>query len=124
MSENSGPHIVPLAEATQREMPEGQYSHFFVRNVPVMTRVVIEPGTKTTAHYHEVEEQTYYILSGRGLLYVEEDVYEVSAQTAILIPPGQRHALENNGDAPLEWIMQYLWPGEAAYPVYEEADGA
>lgn len=124
MSENSAPIIVPLSEATHKQLPEGQYSHFIVRNVPVMTRVAIEPGKKTNSHYHEAEEQTYYILGGRGLLYVGEEVYEVSAQTAILIPPGQSHALENTGDETLEWVMQYLWPGEAAYPVYQKTDEA
>lgn len=124
MSEDNAPAIVPLSDATHKEMPEGHYYHFFIRHVPVMTRVVMDPGKKTKPHYHEVEEQTYYVLKGRGLLFVGDETYEVAANMAIMIPPGQYHALENTGNEPLEWIMQYLWPGEAAFPVYEEAAAA
>jgi mannose-6-phosphate isomerase-like protein (cupin superfamily) len=115
------PRIVPLAEADHRAMPEGRYSHFLIRNVPVMTRVEIGPGTRTNAHTHTNEEQTYYILEGAGILYADDVAYPISAQTAIVIPAGVKHALENTGDTSLSWIMQYLWPGEASYPVYENA---
>lgn len=122
MSETMPLRIVPLAQATRRSLPQGEYYHFLVRNVPMMTRVVLKPGAKTGVHLHQAEEQTYYIIKGQGRLSVGDLVYDVAAQTAVVIPPGQTHALENVGDSELEYIMQYLWPGEAAMPVYPESE--
>lgn len=110
--------VVPIAEAHHRELPEGDYYHFISRGVPMMTLVVVRPGAKTGTHCHEREEQTYYILSGEGQLILGEQVIPVSPRTAILIPPGQDHAIHNTGDSDLEYLMQYLWPGEAARPIY------
>lgn len=122
MSDNASPQIVPLSEATTKSLPHGDYHHFFIRNVPVMTRVLVRPGGKTGLHLHEAEEQTYYIIKGGGILYIGGMTYNVAAQTAVLIPPGQPHAIENTGDGELEYLMQYLWPGEAAVPVYPESE--
>lgn len=121
MSETASPRIVPLAESDRRILKEGVYNHFLIRNVPVMTRVEIPPGSKTNAHIHTNEEQTYYILEGAGLLYADDNVYPIAAQTAIVIPAGVKHALENTGSSNLSWIMQYLWPGDASFPVYDNA---
>ena len=119
MSESSFPLIVPLNKATPNSVDEGTYYHFIIRNIPMMTRVVLKPGAKTKPHKHEAEEQTYYIISGQGKIYVGDQSYDIYEQTAVLIPPGQPHAIENVGKGDLEWIMQYFWPGEAAMPIYK-----
>ena len=120
MSESRKTVVVPLSETTQRELEEGIYQHFFMRNVPIMTRVVIKPGSRTKPHQHTFEEQTYYIIKGVGKLHVDEHTYELKEQTAVLISPGSVHSIENTGEGDLEWVMQYLWPGEVAQPKYNE----
>jgi mannose-6-phosphate isomerase-like protein (cupin superfamily) len=113
---------VSLDEAAHRSLPEGEYYHFITRGVPVMTLVAVRPGARTGTHVHEKEEQTYYIIKGEGQLLVSEEVIPVSAGTAVLIPPGQPHAIRNTGSSDLEYVMQYLWPGEAAKPIYADPD--
>lgn len=120
MSKSRETLVVPLAETTQRTPKEGNYFHFLMRNVPIMTRVVIKPGAKTNSHSHKFEEQTYYIIKGEGKLFVGKQTYDLKEQTAVLISPGKTHSIENTGEGELEWIMQYLWPGEVGKPIYEE----
>ena len=66
---------------------------------------VLPVGAKVTSHFHKETEEIYYILSGRGLMTVGDEVREVASGDAIFIPTGQRHTLENNGDAPLTLLL-------------------
>ena len=43
----------------------------------------------------------YYILSGTGLMKIEDEVREVGPGDTVVILPGQRHKITNNGQTPL-----------------------
>ena len=61
----------------------------------------IAPGQITEEHYHPNSEEIYYILWGRGRMWLENDSRDVKAGDGIAIPPGKRHKIENTGDVPL-----------------------
>ncbi len=44
-------------------------------------------------HYHRKQETLYYILSGRCVVNVEGKEYELGPNTAIWIPPLEKHGL-------------------------------
>ncbi len=74
-------------------------------NAPVqqqsLAEATIPPGRRTQPHYHPVTEEFYYVLGGSGLMTIGEEEQAVRPGDAILIPPGTRHTLLNNGQAPL-----------------------
>ena len=49
-------------------------------------------------------EQCYYIIRGKGLMIIEEETREISAGSAIYIPPDKRHGIKNTGDEVLEYL--------------------
>ncbi|WP_287586477.1 cupin domain-containing protein [Candidatus Borrarchaeum sp.] len=51
-----------------------------------------EPGTSFEIHDHE-EEELSYILQGKAILTVEEEIYDIEAPYVIKIPPHVRHGL-------------------------------
>ena len=61
----------------------------------------LAPGQITEEHYHPHSEEIYYILRGRGKMWLENDSREVKAGDGIAIPPGKRHKIENTGEASL-----------------------
>lgn len=66
---------------------------------------VLPAGTAVTAHHHLETEEIYYILEGKGLMRVGDEVREVSAGDAVFIPLKSTHRLENTGDAPMKLLL-------------------
>ena len=61
----------------------------------------VAPGQTTEEHYHVQAEEIYYILQGRGRMWLKGNPGEVEAGDGIVIPPGKRHRIENTGHGPL-----------------------
>ena len=59
------------------------------------------PGQTTEEHYHIRSEEIYYILRGRGRMWLENNSKDIQAGDGIAIPPGKRHKIENTGKVPL-----------------------
>ena len=49
--------------------------------------------TQANRHVHEAEDQIYIILSGQGMMEIEEERQEVGPGWLVHIPHGQAHAL-------------------------------
>ena len=61
----------------------------------------VAPGQTTEEHYHVRSEEIYYILRGRGRMWLENDSREVRVGDGIAIPPGKKHKIENTSSADL-----------------------
>lgn len=75
----------------------------------------IYPTGSTTGHAHSDMEEVYYVVSGKGVMVVGEDRYEVSGGDALYVPPGEFHTTEQRGNAPLVlvWVTCKLDAAEA-----------
>jgi mannose-6-phosphate isomerase-like protein (cupin superfamily) len=56
----------------------------------------LAPGREIEPHVDPMEE-IYFVLSGSGMMHVDEEKRQVGPGDAIWIPIGSRHALANNG---------------------------
>ncbi|MDE2125979.1 MAG: cupin domain-containing protein [Armatimonadetes bacterium] len=75
----------------------------------------LAPGGETTAHVHPATEEIYYLLSGIGLMAIENETRAVAAGDAIAIPPGKRHQIRNIGVEPLVLLC-------CCAPAYSDTD--
>jgi mannose-6-phosphate isomerase-like protein (cupin superfamily) len=66
-----------------------------------LAEATIPVGGTVIEHFHKVTEEFYYILSGTGLMKIEDEVQEVGPGDTVIIVPGQRHKITNNGQVPL-----------------------
>ncbi|HEU4754614.1 MAG TPA: cupin domain-containing protein, partial [Armatimonadota bacterium] len=62
-----------------------------------LAHAVIRPGARSIRHHLEGASEVYYLLSGRGRMHIGEEVREVAAGDALLIPAGAVQFLENTG---------------------------
>ena len=62
----------------------------------------IEPQMEAAPHVHEGFDQLAVILSGQAIYHVGDVGHEVGPGSVLLIPAGQRHWIEPNGDEPIE----------------------
>lgn len=69
-----------------------------------LAHIVIPPGKASLLHYHQVCEETYYLLRGRARMHLDEQVFEMSPGQAVVILPGQRHQIFNDLDEDLEFL--------------------
>ena len=97
-------------EQSPRNHRDGQVSflllhpgQFGSRNLAI-TWVEGAPGSEQPAHSHATNEQVYVIVSGRGLMRVGGQAEEVSAGTAVFVPPNTSHSIVNIGDQPLVFV--------------------
>ena len=66
--------------------------------------VRLEPGCTLGVHPHHGETETYYILSGEGLYYDNDQSYPVKAGDVTFCADGGTHGLDNTGDTNLEFM--------------------
>lgn len=66
--------------------------------------IIIPPGKCSVTHYHQIEEETYYVLFGKGKIIVDGEVSHLIPGQACLIMPGERHQIYCDGDIPLEFL--------------------
>ena len=63
----------------------------------------VAPGAATLPHRLKTSE-VYYILEGRGLMYIDSESAAISAGQAVYIPPGAIQHVENTGDRELQFL--------------------
>jgi mannose-6-phosphate isomerase-like protein (cupin superfamily) len=66
-----------------------------------LAEATVPVGAATTAHYHPVAEELYFITAGRGRLRIAGEERDVHVGDCAVIPPGSEHKLFNTGDEPL-----------------------
>ncbi len=66
-----------------------------------MGYTTIYPTGSTTGHSHDDMEETYYVISGSGIMTVGEDEFEIKAGDALYVPPGKFHTTYQRGNMPL-----------------------
>lgn len=70
----------------------------------------IKAGAAGSPHKHD-EEHAFYVLSGTGTMYIEDEAYKMGPNTAIFVPPGRMHHPVVDEGADLNVLVLYSPPG-------------
>lgn len=63
------------------------------------------PGSAETRHRHAQARQVFFGLSGVLQIEAAGDVYEITAETALEVPPGVAHQARNTSDAAVRFLV-------------------
>ena len=79
-----------------------------------LAHAVIPAGKRSIRHHLEGASEVYYLLQGAGCMHIDEEVREVHAGDALLIPSGAVQYLENTGTTDLVFlaIVEPAWRAE------------
>jgi mannose-6-phosphate isomerase-like protein (cupin superfamily) len=77
-----------------------------------LAEAVIAAGSATEEHFHATSEEIYYIISGRGEMRVENEMFNVKAGDAVALLPRQRHKIWNRGEEDLVFLCMCVPPYE------------
>jgi mannose-6-phosphate isomerase-like protein (cupin superfamily) len=82
----------------------------FFRKVPglhlVLRKRALKPGSAIGYHLQK-EDEIYYVLSGRGVMTVDDKSFEIGPGTAVLTRPGSSHGLRQTGPEDLVIMINY-----------------
>jgi mannose-6-phosphate isomerase-like protein (cupin superfamily) len=67
-------------------------------------------GVKGSEHKHDVEH-LWYILSGKGTMYIGGKAYKVGPEMAVFAPAGELHRIDVGPDEDLTYVVVYAPPG-------------
>ena len=70
----------------------------------------IEPGGEIFVHTHEIESETFYILSGQVECTMGAEKIAYTEGSCGFAPPGIPHGLRNTGDVPVELLAIFTPP--------------
>lgn len=70
---------------------------------------------RTLMHLHRQTEEIYHFVSGRGRMWLGDEVFAVAQGDTVVIAPGIAHRVENTGRGPLRILC-------ACAPAYSHED--
>ena len=73
----------------------------------VFRKRAMKPGSGIGYH-EQKEDEVYYVLSGKGVMTLDDKPVDVGPGTAILTRPGSSHGLKQVGNEDLVIIINYL----------------
>jgi mannose-6-phosphate isomerase-like protein (cupin superfamily) len=80
-----------------------------------LAEATVPPGGETVEHFHRTSEEIYYFTAGAGRMRLGEEEAEVRAGDTVVIAPGTKHKLFNDGAEPLVLLC-------CCAPPYSDAD--
>lgn len=66
---------------------------------------IMRPGVSVGLHKHTTDEEYYYIISGNGVLTLDDQEYDVGAGDLAIVYPGGSHGLRNPAGEDLRFIV-------------------
>jgi len=84
------------------------------RNLSLAEAIIVQ-GSTTYMHRHHNSEEIYHVLSGSGVMTVDNEQFEIKEGDTICIPVGSFHNVNNTGPILLKMLC-------ACAPPYSHSD--
>ncbi|MEU5273565.1 cupin domain-containing protein [Streptomyces hygroscopicus] len=75
------------------------------RGAEFVDLAVLPPGTSIGRHRHGADRETYIVLDGSGLMFLEGERFRVGAGDVIVNRPFGEHGLVNDGERELRLLV-------------------
>ncbi|HPC98405.1 MAG TPA: cupin domain-containing protein [Bacteroidales bacterium] len=77
----------------------------FVSNWAFVDHLLIPVGASVGRHYHAGVDEVYFVIKGKGKVYVNDEWAEIAYGDAVPVKAGEIHSLESSANEPLEMIV-------------------
>jgi mannose-6-phosphate isomerase-like protein (cupin superfamily) len=81
--------------------------------------IVIPPGKSSDPHFHQLSQESYYILEGEGEMMVDRQEFTLIPGQVCYIEPGEIHQISNQGEKDLVFLAVCVpaWVPEDSFGV-------
>jgi len=118
--------VIKLEDAETRKALGGTLKVMFTPKTADTKNLVFSvgyfsPGEGLNAHIHPESEEVYYVIEGKGTVYLGDDLKEVPIEPnmGLYIPPGTVHGVTNTGKRRL-LIAFFVTPGKEPSKEYKK----
>lgn len=92
----------------KEERPWGTFENILDSEDCKVKQIIIKPQQAPSYQYHHKREEVWIIVSGKGLLILDDEESEVSEGSVIRVPVGVKHRIRNISDDDLVFIEVQL----------------
>lgn len=86
-----------------------------------IAEITIPAGVSVEKHYHKESEEIYHVVSGSGIMFLDDEESELSPGQAVSIKVGQWHSIRNDKKSPLVMIVTCAPAWSAEDQFFEES---
>jgi mannose-6-phosphate isomerase len=86
------------------ERPWGRYSVLLDEADHKVKQIVVKPGTRLSYQRHARRSEHWFIVRGHGIVTLDDEQIDVGPGTAIDIPQGAAHRIENASSEDLVFV--------------------
>jgi mannose-6-phosphate isomerase-like protein (cupin superfamily) len=90
------------------DRPWGRWEEYLNEPGYRVKRIIVSPGQRLSLQKHELRSEHWVIAAGKGRFTLDDDVVDVEAGSAVFIPVGGVHRVENPNGTPLIIIETQL----------------
>jgi mannose-6-phosphate isomerase-like protein (cupin superfamily) len=77
----------------------------FASNWAFVDHLLIPAGATVGRHYHAGVDEVYFVIKGKGKVYVNDEVADIAYGDAVPVKAGELHSLESTSTDPLEMVV-------------------
>jgi mannose-6-phosphate isomerase-like protein (cupin superfamily) len=77
----------------------------FASNWAFVDHLLIPPGASVGRHFHSGVDEVYFVIKGKGKVYVNDEVADIAYGDAVPVRAGEIHSLESTATDPLEMVV-------------------
>ncbi len=93
-----------MAVGEHDERPWGSYTVLDDSEGHKVKRIVVRPGRRLSYQRHARRAEHWFVVHGTGTVVLEGQRLPVAPGSAVDVPTGAAHRIENTGDVPLVFI--------------------
>ncbi|MGO9560943.1 MAG: phosphomannose isomerase type II C-terminal cupin domain [Acidimicrobiales bacterium] len=93
-----------MPELEYDDRPWGNYTVLEDADGHKVKRIVVHPGHRLSYQVHARRAEHWFVVTGEGAVTLDGDVVAVTAGSAIDVPTGTPHRIENTGTTELVFI--------------------
>ena len=86
---------------SQQERPWGRYTVLQTDSRYQVKQLLVNPGMRLSLQSHKFRAEHWFIVSGSGLVQLDEDLMDVGPGVSVDIPIGTKHRISCNSYEPL-----------------------
>lgn len=94
------------------ERPWGSYEVLSEGVFYKVKKIVVAPGQRLSEQYHHKRDETWTIVTGQGIVWIDGKAQEVSVGKTVKIPRLSTHRIQNPAENKLNLIFIEVQTGE------------
>jgi len=96
--------IIAIDETILREIINPLHDDGNLKLGYSIAHAIVKPGNASLSHRIKTSTEIYFILNGRGRMYIDEESEDVGPGDTIYVPPNAIQYIENTGDTNLVFL--------------------